>query len=201
MMKMKSKLLRLLTFVCFFQFSGINNGYTILTSVSPLNATQSTSCLSSAIAHFHSTVRPQSVVSLLRSGQEYIVAFTAGSESALRGLFNPDSAAHAAQMKAGGTDSGSGYRSRFETRRFSSLNKKEAYIKLEKKSWSREDGFRGWDRMSRVPRNRVDAQSGKTLLAAGSERFDLKWKRIMSRKFGGPLDGESAQIYITRSRI
>ncbi len=194
---MKSKLLRLLTFVCFFQFSGINNGYAVLATVSPLNVGESASCLSRTLTDLNSTVRPLSPATFLEAGREYVVAFTLRSQNTVRDIFRIEPAAPA---EKGGEGSRTGYRGSFDSRQVLSLNKKESYLKMERKSWSRDDlGGVSAAGMARTFETALPEMAVR--MDRSGERFGLAWKRTLSRRFGGPLNGESAQIYITRSRI
>ncbi len=66
------RLMRLLVFACFFNFSGINNGYTTLTAVAPLNATQSVSVMASLVKSFTFFLTPQKSFSTFKHGRRWM---------------------------------------------------------------------------------------------------------------------------------
>lgn len=66
--KKNNRLLRLLTFVCFFNFSGLNNGYTYLTVVSPLDGAGSISLVGTAVKKCHTIFTTQGILTSIGHG-------------------------------------------------------------------------------------------------------------------------------------
>lgn len=80
------RLLRLLTFVCFFQFSGLNNGYTYLSQVRPVEVQKSVSTMAVLVRGFYAAVAPQLWLRTVLSGRDAVVLWTLRAEAAVRSL-------------------------------------------------------------------------------------------------------------------
>ncbi len=194
---MKSKVLRLLTFICFFQFSGINNGYSALQALSPLDAKQSASCVSLLVVQFQSAVRPDSRVPPLETGHRWIVFITLQSEKALQNIFKSTGELSPSGAIAQSLDSES--ETRFGDHSTFSLYKQVSYIKLEKKSWLKSEKYSAKLGVGRLvfvwgtPRdNGIDIG---LLKARAEKRFDAVLKRMLCRRFGNNRNGEGAQKF------
>ncbi len=64
--------IRLLVFACFFNFSGLNNGYTHLTAVAPINANQSVCVMGTLVKSFAFVLAPKMMVASLSRGHRYM---------------------------------------------------------------------------------------------------------------------------------
>lgn len=80
----RSRVMRLLVFACFFNFSGINNGYTCLTAVSPLNAGQSVSLMGTLVKSFTIVATPQKMLGPFNRGRRFVTALALSSETAAK---------------------------------------------------------------------------------------------------------------------
>ena len=195
---MKNKFLRLLTFLCFFQFSGINNGYTILTSVSPLSADQSATCLTRTLQDIHATLQPRTVLPLIQAGHGWVVSATLKSENAIRNFFRDAQGPHQSMRIQTASGASSAYRTKFEVRGTFSLGMKETWSKREESSDEDADGLTGEPQTAQNGSETMVQSAG----SRGFEGHDLDWKRRLTRRFGSSLTGDdAAKIYITRSRI
>ncbi len=67
----RSLLLRALVFICFLNFSGLNNGYTYLTVVSPLSVRQSVSLTASVAKTFYDAAAPGNLLYGLEQGRRW----------------------------------------------------------------------------------------------------------------------------------
>jgi len=70
------KIIRLLTFVCFFNFSGLNNGYTYMTAVSPLKPAHSFSAVGASVLGITNFFRADRIIASIYSGRRIVVAMT-----------------------------------------------------------------------------------------------------------------------------
>lgn len=67
----RSLLVRALVFICFLNFSGLNNGYTYLTVVSPLSVRQSVSLTASVAKTFYDAAAPGNLIYGLEQGRRW----------------------------------------------------------------------------------------------------------------------------------
>ncbi len=84
--------LRLLVFVCFLNFSGLNNGYTYLTVVSPLSVQSSVSLTGSVAKCFYSVLAVQDIFKFLDQGHHWVTKSTLRAESILKSCLKLQSA-------------------------------------------------------------------------------------------------------------
>ncbi len=93
--------MRLLVFACFFNFSGINNGYTYLAAVSPLDASQSVSLMGTLVKSFAIVAAPQKMLGPFNRGRRFVSALTLSSETAVKSSVRRGS--HRLRTARGGT--------------------------------------------------------------------------------------------------
>ncbi len=80
----QSRVVRLLVFACFFNFSGVNNGYTTLTAVAPLNASQSVSIMGTCIKSFAFFLSPQKAFSSFNRGRRWANSLNLSTEKSMK---------------------------------------------------------------------------------------------------------------------
>ncbi len=74
-------MLRFLVFLCFFNFSGLNNGTTYLTAVSPLNVRDSVSLTAAAAKTFYQVMAPADLFHFLGQSHRWITRSTVWTAS------------------------------------------------------------------------------------------------------------------------
>jgi hypothetical protein len=77
--------LRLLTLICFFHFSGLNNGYTYLTEISPLNPTQSVLVVRFAFAGINQLFSIEGIASCVNRGCGFFTGLIVNMERKTKG--------------------------------------------------------------------------------------------------------------------
>ncbi len=82
-------ILRFLVFICFLNFSGLNNGYTYLTVVSPLNVRDSVSLTSAAAKTFVRALAPVDAFHFLGKGRRWITRSTLWTASLFASCLKP----------------------------------------------------------------------------------------------------------------
>lgn len=92
----RTRVLRLLTFVCFFQFCGIRNGYTFIVEVSPLDLRQSSLLVSRSALPGRSAF--ERIGSPAQGVLDAVVGFTFSAQSRFSALFDAPLPASAVQI-------------------------------------------------------------------------------------------------------
>lgn len=72
----KEKVLRLLTFLCFFNFSGVHNGYTVVREISPVNFSGSVTAVGKSVRVLGRLFVPSRDCSPLAAMHELTIRFT-----------------------------------------------------------------------------------------------------------------------------
>lgn len=127
------KLMRLLTLLCFFQFSGLNNGYTLLCEVSPLSVSQSVLPVQAFAAGFRGISQISGFTHSLNSGRRWIINLALGIENFLSSLEAP--ASFSGKKRAAILPASAPVSSKSIS--ISIGEKKEEYLKQEKENWVR----------------------------------------------------------------
>lgn len=125
--------MRLLTLVCFFQFSGLNSGYTLLCEVSPLNVSKSVLPVQAFAAGFRGVSHLSGLTDSLNSGRRWIIDLALGVEGFFASLEAP---ASFTGKKGFSTVSPAVSAGRKSLSVYSG-EKKEEYLKQEKENWVR----------------------------------------------------------------
>ncbi len=133
--KGRNKVLRLLVFACFFNFSGLNNGYTYLAEVSPLHVNQSVSLAGTVARGFWCVLAPQQVLFSMRQSFGLVTRLALNMESAVKSSWKADlKAASPSPIKT--VLRAQNFSSPFAYKAGTAISpKQESYIKEEKESW------------------------------------------------------------------